>query len=231
MQYLRTFVMKNAEPLKVLLVEDSPRDAELIELTLAEQLPCEVKVTSTRPEFEAALDGETPHLIVSDSNAVSFDGFTALAIARERCPDVPFVFCSGNPSEATQREAYAQGAAGWVSKDDDFTQLVSVVRRLSERHLSEIETPPPDRSALLQTARTASALDKKASGLAVSVLEKGWEFQVLALFQQRLPFELIDIDCFSLGERQPDGLVNHWCETWNYRATIGDQMGIEFNPA
>ena len=225
-------MIKKTEPLKVLLVEDSPRDAELIELTLTEQLPCEVKVTSTRPEFEAALDGETPHLIVSDSNVVSFDGLTALAIARERCPDVPFVFCSGNPSEATQREAYAQGAAGWVSKENDFRQLVSVVRRLSERHLSQIETPPSqNRSAPLRTARTASALDKKAGGLAVSVLEKGWEFQVLALFQQRLPFELIDIDCVSLGERQLDGLVNHWCETWNYRATIGDHTGIEFNPA
>jgi CheY-like chemotaxis protein len=120
-----------AEPvIRILLVEDDQRDIELMQAALADQMTCHVRVALTKDSFVAELDREIPNIIVSDSNVLAFDGLTALKIASHKCPDVPFVFCSGNASEAKKAEAFAEGATGWVTKDDRFAQLVLVVKRL-----------------------------------------------------------------------------------------------------
>jgi CheY-like chemotaxis protein len=47
-------------------------------------------------DFAAALNEDCVDLILSDYNLPCFHGLEALELARERCPEVPFLFLSGS---------------------------------------------------------------------------------------------------------------------------------------
>src|SRR5262249_25471023 len=85
-------------PLRILLLEDDPGDAQLIRDILEDDLfDCEVTRVQTRDEFVAALDNQPIDLILADHNLPSFDGLSALKLVRETGPDLPFIFVSGIP--------------------------------------------------------------------------------------------------------------------------------------
>src|ERR1700744_5133334 len=81
--------------IKILAVEDSLRDFALMEARLLTALPCFLNLATSENEFEQALAHNCPDVIVCDSSFFAFDGLTALRIAREKRPHVPFIFCSG----------------------------------------------------------------------------------------------------------------------------------------
>jgi len=97
--------------LRILILEDVATDAELVERELRKaELDFASKVVATREAFLQALTAFTPELILSDYSLPGFDGFEALAIARDHCPDVPFVFVSGAMGEELAIETLKQGA-------------------------------------------------------------------------------------------------------------------------
>ena len=116
-------------PLRFLLLEDSPTDAQLIADVLAgDGLRVTLKRVEDRPGFEAALCDPGFDLILSDYSLPSFDGLTALALARERCPDLPFILVSGTLGEETAVESLRAGASDYVLKQR-LSRLGPVVRR------------------------------------------------------------------------------------------------------
>lgn len=119
--------------LRVLYVEDSPNDAELLASLLAEEgLACDVVRVDTRETLIAAVQGRAFDLILTDYTLPMLDGFAALEIAKERHPDVPVVFVSGTIGEEIAIEAMKRGATDYVLKHR-MDRLASVVRRaLSE---------------------------------------------------------------------------------------------------
>ena len=87
-------------PLRILHLEDDPKDAELIQATLETQgLVSEVTRVETQDDFLASLERDQFDLIFADYTLPSFDGLTALKIALEKCPDLPFIFISGTLGE------------------------------------------------------------------------------------------------------------------------------------
>ena len=117
----------------IILLEDNPYDAELIQVILESSLVCSVKVLGTRAELIKELERATPHVVVSDSSLPCFEGADAINLVRQKCPLVPFVFCSGNQSPALRDQGLQLGAAAWVSKDN-LPHLVAVVKRLCAEH-------------------------------------------------------------------------------------------------
>src|SRR5262249_24058805 len=86
--------------LHILHLEDNPLDAELIQETLAGSgMAYEVQRVETREDFVAAIERGGVDLILSDYTLPAFDGLSALAIAAETCPEVPFIFVSGSLGE------------------------------------------------------------------------------------------------------------------------------------
>lgn len=97
-------------PVKLIAVEDSAVDLELIIYALREAgLVAEVRHVEDEACFCAALDQVLPDAVLADWNLPRFSGRRALAIARERCPEVPFIFVSGSIPEATAIEALREG--------------------------------------------------------------------------------------------------------------------------
>ena len=87
-----------SKKLRILILEDVPTDAELMIEELADAgMTFVSKRVATKASFVNAIADFSPDIILSDYSLPSFDGLAALKIAREKCPDVPFIFVSGSP--------------------------------------------------------------------------------------------------------------------------------------
>jgi formate hydrogenlyase transcriptional activator len=119
--------------LRILSLEDDPRDAELIQgLLEAEGIACEVTRVDTQPAFQASLEGDSFDLILADYTLPSFDGLSALKFARNAHPDVPFIFVTGTLGEEVAIEALKIGATDYVLKTRLSRLAPSILRALRE---------------------------------------------------------------------------------------------------
>ncbi len=118
--------------LHILLLEDDAGDAELIQELLAEHIACEVVRVQTRAEFVAALKDTWVDLILADYKLPSFDGLSALHLARAERSDLPFIFVSGTVGEDVAIEALKIGATDYVLKQRLSRLVPSVQRALRE---------------------------------------------------------------------------------------------------
>src|SRR5262249_50629054 len=96
-----------SSPLRILYLEDDLRDAELVQETLElEGMPSHMMRVETEEAFRAALADGGFDLILADYTLPSFDGMSALKIARQTGPaHVPFLFVSGTLGEEVAIEA------------------------------------------------------------------------------------------------------------------------------
>ncbi|MEG4801847.1 PAS domain S-box protein [Microcoleus sp. ARI1-B5] len=121
--------------LNILLVEDSPQDAELIEAYLMDGgLDFSLLCVETREDFIAALDKQCVDIILADYMLPCFNGIAALSIARATCPGVPFIFVSATLGEEVAIETLKSGATDYVLKRR-LTRLVPSI----ERALREVQ--------------------------------------------------------------------------------------------
>src|ERR1700674_2633322 len=123
-------------PLRVLHLEDSPRDAEMIRHKLdVEGVSCDILLANSQDSFEAALTRESFDLIISDYNLPGYDGITALKHAQETQPDVPVILISGTVGEEEAVRCLHIGATDYLLKAR-LDRLVPAVQRA----LREAET-------------------------------------------------------------------------------------------
>ncbi|MGB6945944.1 MAG: sigma 54-interacting transcriptional regulator [Bryobacteraceae bacterium] len=121
------------QPLHFLYLEDDPRDAELVQETLdADGISCCVTRVETEAEFIHSLDRGGFDVILADYTLPSFDGLSALKIARQRSPHVPFIFVSGTLDEEVAIEALKNGGTDYVFKTRLARIVPSVQRALRE---------------------------------------------------------------------------------------------------
>ena len=120
------------QPLRILSLEDDPNDAGLIQDTLeASGITCELVRVDTQPAFMASIS-QSFDLILADYTLPSFDGLSALRLAIDVCPNVPFIFVSGTLGEEVAIEALKIGATDYVLKARLFRLVPSVLRALRE---------------------------------------------------------------------------------------------------
>jgi PAS domain S-box-containing protein len=116
-------------PLHVLHLEDDPADAELVQATLeGNGIACQVLHVQNREDFLAGLERPGLDLILGDNSIPGFDGLAALALARVKCPDVPFIFVTGTMGEEVAIATLKGGATDYVLKEK-LARLVPAVRR------------------------------------------------------------------------------------------------------
>ncbi len=115
--------------LHILILEDSPLDAELVGARLSEgEIGCELVRVQSRDAFAAALEEGGVDLILADYVLPGFDGLSALSLAKELCPSVPFIFVSGTLGEEVAIETLKSGATDYVLKHR-LERLLPAVRR------------------------------------------------------------------------------------------------------
>ncbi len=124
--------------INILHLEDDDNDAMLIHETIFSELTqCKIKRVSNKNAFEEALINEKFDLILSDFALPSFDGLSALKIAKELAADVPYIYVSGYIGEERAIEALKMGATDYVLKDKIIKLLPAINRALSEHEEKE----------------------------------------------------------------------------------------------
>lgn len=125
------------EALRILILEDVPTDAALEEFELQEAgLTFTSRRVMTEQEYIRELQSFSPNLILSDYDLPKYNGAHALAEARVRCPDTPFILVTGAVGEDRAIEILTQGANDYVMKNR-LNRLVPAVQRVlaeSEEH-------------------------------------------------------------------------------------------------
>jgi PAS domain S-box-containing protein len=120
-------------PLRILYLEDDPRDAELVQETLAaDGVESEIIRVETEPDFIVALKEGGLDLVLADHTLPSFDGLSALAIVQKDWPELPLIFVSGTLGEELAIEALKNGATDYVFKTRLSRIVPSVQRALRE---------------------------------------------------------------------------------------------------
>jgi len=115
--------------LRLLLVEDSEADAEILARELKRAgFAVEFARVQTAAAVEAALSRSEWDIIVGDNSMPGFSGTEALAIVRARGLDIPFIFVSGTMGEDLAASALEAGAGDALAKGD-LRRLVPVIRR------------------------------------------------------------------------------------------------------
>ena len=106
-----------ARELRILLLEDNAPHAELVEHFLRDSgLKFSVTRVETRDAYVEQLEQHPPDMILSDYALPSFDGYAALAIAKEKVPNIPFIFVTGTMGEEVAIETLKSGATDYVLK-------------------------------------------------------------------------------------------------------------------
>jgi PAS domain S-box-containing protein len=115
--------------LHLLLLEDRETDAELI---LREVSRTGLRFAARRvideAEFSAGLRDPALGLILADHDLPSYDGLSALALARKERPDVPFIFVTGTLGEEKAVDCIRRGATDYVIKQR-LARLGSAIQR------------------------------------------------------------------------------------------------------
>jgi DNA-binding response OmpR family regulator len=143
--------------LRILLLEDSHLDAELIERELTRDgFSFSLARIETEVELRRELDTTPPDLVLSDHGLPTFDGFKALEIVRKLRPQLPFIFVSGSNDQQMVFDMYEQGATDYVYKRD--------LKDLEVAVHAALEMPPAAQPAATPASELVPAVSIFPSG-------------------------------------------------------------------
>ena len=119
--------------IRILMLEDAEEDVELIEHELKRAgMPFSIQRVQTKNAFEEMLESFQPHIVLSDYLLESFDGLSALALARAKHPHIPFLFVSWEIHEDSVIDIMKRGATDYVFKSQLSRLPLSVFRAIHE---------------------------------------------------------------------------------------------------
>jgi C4-dicarboxylate-specific signal transduction histidine kinase len=150
--------------IRILMLEDTPTDAELnLRELRRESIPHTARRVETEQDFRREMESWRPDLILADYSLPAFDGLTALAIAREKRPEIPFIFVTGTMGEEIAIETLKNGATDYVLKHRLGRLIPSVKRALREAEdlRRRLEAEQALREETMVRLRTMESLREK----------------------------------------------------------------------
>ena len=151
-------------PLRVIIVEDSEADADLMLRALRKGgfAPQHERV-QTAEALRDALGRHPWDVILSDYSLPAFNALAALAVLRERGDDVPFIVVSGSVGEDTAVAAMQAGATDYVMKDRQQRLAPAVERAIAA---AAVRRERAELGRLLLQSQKMEAVGRLAGGVA-----------------------------------------------------------------
>jgi len=123
----------NTLPLRLLVIEDAPDDAELLRLELRRAgYDVTMRRVETLEGMETALGEREWDLVVSDHSMPGMTSFNALGVLREHNLDLPFIIFSGGIGEEEAVAAMRAGAKDYVMKGNVARLVPAISRELKQ---------------------------------------------------------------------------------------------------
>jgi two-component system cell cycle sensor histidine kinase/response regulator CckA len=159
-------------PLRILVVEDSADDAELVTMALKRAgLRADIRRVDTSAAFVQALGGDWD-AILADYHLPSFSAPEALALRNQHAPDVPFIVVSGSVGEETAVAVLKSGASDYLLKDR-LARLGQAVTRAIEEQRVQRDKRRVEAALNAAEARMRFALDAARVGIWEADLRSG----------------------------------------------------------
>src|SRR5688572_17631815 len=160
-----TFV--TGQPLRVLMVEDSPNDAELnLQALRRHGYNVRADIISTPDEFTDKLSKAIYDVVLSDYQLPGWNGLGVLEQLEKLQQDIPFILVTGALDDDTAAEVIDRGADDYVLKDR-LGRLPLAVRRVlrEKRLLDDQKRAAEERERLVKKLETTLAEVKRLNGL------------------------------------------------------------------
>jgi DNA-binding response OmpR family regulator len=168
----------------ILIVDDSPTTRQLMAVIL-EQDGFEVRCVESAPDALAAIEAETPLLVITDLEMPVMSGLDLVQILRGIKPSLPVVMATAMGNEDVAADALRLGAASYVPKRFIHETLTAVVRQV----LSATEL-----------IRSTQMVGRYATRSTIE-LKIGNDETLAAKVISRLEMTLIELDLFDDGGR------------------------------
>ena len=160
------------DALRILILEDVPMDAELVEYELARaSIPFLSRRVDSRDGFLHALEDFGPDLILSDYTLPRFDGMTALSLAKERAPNIPFLIVTGSVNEETAVGCMKAGATDYLLKSN-LARIGPAIEAALERSRAHAQKVQAE-AALAASERRFRSLVQNSSDLVTILAPDG----------------------------------------------------------
>jgi PAS domain S-box-containing protein len=161
-----------SDALRILILEDVPMDAELVEYELGRaRIPFLSHRVDSREAFLDALAEFSPDLILSDYTLPRFDGMTALSLAKERAPSIPFLIVTGSVNEETAVGCMKAGATDYLLKSN-LARIGPAIEAALERCRSQAQKVQAE-AALAASERRFRSLVQNSSDLVTILAPDG----------------------------------------------------------
>ncbi|HNV85444.1 MAG TPA: EAL domain-containing protein [Candidatus Omnitrophota bacterium] len=151
--------------LRILIVEDVPADAELMERELRKAgIVFSFRCVQAEGAFREALCDFSPDIILSDYNLPAFDGMRALRIVQELGLKIPFIIVTGSINEETAASCIKAGADDYLLKER-LTRIGVAVRSALDKKRVYEEKKHAEEALRLSEERYALACCASNDGL------------------------------------------------------------------
>lgn len=236
---------------KILIAEDNPADAEIVEYTLRQAgMEFAARRVDTEEGFRDELARFSPDIILSDYDMPGFNGTEALKIRKELRPDVPFILVTGAIGEEAAIEVLTGGATDFVFKNRLSRLVPAVKRALAEARehrkrreaeeerdllLAELEARVRERTRELQAeieqrkqAEAAAQREKdRFAALVNSISDEIWFTDIHKLFKLANPSVLKEFGFTSLTNMD----VRQFLSTLEIYNSDGSPRPVDESPA
>jgi len=229
------------QPLRVLILEDNPNDAELVvrELRRAGFEP-DWRRADTEKEYLANLNGDFD-LILSDYAMPEFDAMRALELLKQRGLGTPFIIVSGAMGEDTAVQAMRNGAADYLLKDR-IARLGPAIERALEQERDISARKQAERALTASEVSYRRLFEAAKDGILILDVDTGRITNVNPFLVELLgsshsemvgktvgelsPFKDIESNKIMLERLQKDGYVRY--EDLPLETSDGRHIAVEF---
>ena len=218
------------DALRVLILEDVPMDAELVEYELERaRIPFLSRRVDSRDGFLRQLEEFAPDVILSDYTLPRFDGMTALSLARERTPSIPFLIVTGSVNEETAVGCMKAGATDYLLKSN-LARIGPAIEAALERERAQAEKLQAE-AMLAASERRFRSLVQNSSDLVTIVAPDGAILYASDSAERIVgysPSKLVGTSLLEYLDQGDVGPVRRLLQRGNHRPSVSVTRPIEF---
>lgn len=171
MNKLTTETNPSPDDIRVLLLEDYPLDAQLVQSQLKRSHPnWNVDHVSDKEEFENYFKVNIPDVVLSDYSLPQYTGMEAFVTVKKLGLEVPFIIVTGELTEETAIECIKEGIDDYIIKSS-MLRLDIAIQKAIQRKLSEDQRKKVERELFVSELRYKSIFDH--AGVAILEMSTG----------------------------------------------------------